>query len=321
MDLLSGIFPLGLGCAALGNLYREVTDDQARETFEAAWDAGVRLYDVAPHYGLGLAERRLGELLTTVARHDVLVSTKVGRLLERGAGGQTAPDTQGFAVSTDLRRVIDFSGDGVLRSFEASRSRLNLDRIDIALLHDPDDHIEQALEEAYPALERLRAEKLVGVIGVGTNKTVVAERFVRDTDIDVLLIAGRWTLLDQSAGDSLLPLCLERGVDVLVGGMLNSGILGDEHPDASSLYNYRPVQPEVLARARALAVTCARQGLSLAHAATTFASRHPAVTAVLVGARSASEVQAAVVAINDDVDQATLDELGAVGRGDVVAPS
>jgi D-threo-aldose 1-dehydrogenase len=321
MDLIADSLPLGLGCAALGNLYREVTDDQARETFDAAWNAGVRLYDVAPHYGLGVAEQRVGELLATVVRDDALVSTKVGRLLEHDDSGQNALDTQGFAVSTDLRRVIDFSGDGVLRSVDASLSRLNLDRLDIVLIHDPDDHMQQAMEAAYPALERLRAEKLVRAIGVGTNKSAVAERFVRDSDIDVVLIAGRWTLLDQSAGESLLPLCLARHVDVLVGGVLNSGILGDEHPDESSHYNYRPVQPEVLARAQALAVACAVRGLSLPHVATAFAARHPAVTAVLVGARNAKEVQAAVDALRDDLDQATLDELAAVGRGEAAAPS
>lgn len=317
MDLLSGTFPLGLGCAALGSLYREVTDDQAKETFDAAWGAGVRLYDVAPHYGLGMAERRLGALLATVPRNEALVSTKVGRVLEHVADGTSAPDTQGFAVSTDLRRVVDFTADGVLRSFEASLSRLNLDRIDVVLLHDPDDHMDEALGAAYPVLERLRAEKLVRAIGVGTNRSAVAERFVRDCDIDVVLIAGRWTLLDQSAGESLLPTCLERGVDVMVGGVLNSGILGDEHPDGSSVYNYRPVQPEVLARAQALAAACAGKGLSVPHVATAFASRHPAVTAVLVGARSASEVMAAVDAINDDLDQAMLDGLAVVGRGGI----
>jgi D-threo-aldose 1-dehydrogenase len=321
MDLLAGGLPLGLGCAAMGNLYREVTDDQAQETFAAAWDAGVRLYDVAPHYGLGVAEQRLGRLLATVPRDEVLVSTKVGRLLEHDADGQKTMDAQGFAVSTDLRRVIDFSREGVLRSVDDSLTRLKLDRLDIVLLHDPDNHIEAAMEAGYPALERLRAEKLVRAIGVGTNNSTVAERFVRDTDIDVVLVAGRWTLLDQSAGESLLPLCLERGVDVLIGGVLNSGILGDEHPDESSRYNYRPVLPEVLARAQALAVACAQRGLSLPHAATDFASRHPAVTAVLVGARSASEVQAAVSALNGDVDQATLDEIAAVGRGDISATS
>jgi D-threo-aldose 1-dehydrogenase len=248
---------------------------------------------------------------------DVLVSTKVGRLLEPVPSGDNAPDTQGFAVTTDLRRIIDFSADGAMRSFEASLSRLDLDRLDIVLLHDPDNHIEQALSDALPALARLRAEKVVRAIGVGTNKTAVAEHFVRAADIDVVLIAGRWTLLDQSAGESLLPMCLARGIDVLAGGVLNSGILGDQRPDESSLYNYRPVQPETLARAQALAVACARRGVSLAHAATMFASRHPAVTAVLVGARSASEVQAAVDALRGDLDQSALDELAAVGRGDV----
>jgi D-threo-aldose 1-dehydrogenase len=316
MEMLSGTFPLGLGCAALGNLYREVTDDQAKETFDAAWDAGVRLYDVAPHYGLGVAERRLGELLTAVPRDEVLVSTKVGRLLEPLADGENVLDTQGFAVSTNLRRVFDFSDDGVVRSLESSLSRLAVDRIDVVLLHDPDDHLNQALGEAYPALERLRTEKMVRAIGVGTNRSAVAERFVRDSDIDVVLIAGRWTLLDQSAGESLLPMCHERRVDVMVGGVLNSGILGNEHPDESSRYNYRPVQPEVLVRAQALAAACARHGISLPHAATAFAARHPAVTAVLVGARNASEVQAAADAINDDLDQATLDELAAIGRGE-----
>ncbi|HVQ90942.1 MAG TPA: aldo/keto reductase [Mycobacteriales bacterium] len=319
MTLPARVGPLGLGCAPFGNLYREITDEQAAETFRTAWDLGVRLFDVAPHYGLGLAERRLGRLLTGVPRADVIVSTKVGRLLEPYPDGRARPDAEGFAVRSPLRRVRDYSADGVRRSVESSLDRLGLDRLDIALVHDPDEHVEQALTGALPALAQLRAEGVVGAIGVGMNQVAGPERFVRESDVDVLLVAGRWTLLDRSAGATLFPLCQQRGVSVLLGGVLNSGLLGQDHPDGSATYDYRPAARSVLERAAAFAAASRRHGLPLARAATAFAARHPAVTSVLIGARTPDEVRAAHTALTEPIPARILDDIAAARPADPAA--
>ncbi|MEN3358588.1 MAG: D-threo-aldose 1-dehydrogenase [Mycobacteriales bacterium] len=309
MRLPARVGPLGLGCAPFGNLYREVSDDQCTQTFRAAWDLGVRLFDVAPHYGLGLAEQRLGQLLADVRREDAIVSTKVGRLLEPYPDGQARPDTDGFAVTSRLRRVRDYSADGVRRSVEISLRRLGLDRLDIVLVHDPDEHVEQALTEALPALVKLRDEGVVGAIGVGMNQVAAPERFVRESDVDVVLVAGRWTLLDRSAGETLFPLCQQRGVAVLLGGVLNSGLLGQDRPDGSATYDYRPAPGPVLDRVAAFAAASRRHGLPLARAAVAFAGRHPAVTSVLIGARTPDEVRAAHTALNEPVPAPVLADI------------
>ena len=316
MRLPASCVPLGLGCAAFGNLYEEVPEAQVEETFQAAWDIGIRLYDVAPHYGLGLAEERLGRLLRSVPRDEAVVSSKVGRLLIPNASGATTPDSEGFTVTRAVHRQVDFSREGVRRSVEDSLRRLGLDRLDIALIHDPDDAMDVAVNEAFPALDSLRAEGVVGAIGVGTKRTVDAERFVRETDTDVVLIAGRYSLLDRSAAMSLLPACRERGVDVLVGGVLNSGILGMETPDDTALYEYGPVPPDVLERARALAATCRAAGVRLPVAATAFPLTHPAVTSVLTGARSAAEVREAHAAVTTPIPP---ELLAAITRGETCA--
>ncbi|GAA1764420.1 aldo/keto reductase [Luedemannella helvata] len=278
---------LALGTAPLAGLYEPVSDAVAAATLSAAWDGGVRLFDTAPHYGAGLAERRLGEFLRGLPRDDYTVVTKVGRLL---VPGRAAHDEEGFVgAPRDVVRVRDYSADGVRRSLAESLERLGLDRVDVALIHDPDEHWAEAVGAAYPALAGLRDEGVVRAIGAGMNQSAMLTRFVRETDIDVVLVAGRYTLLDREAAADLLPACGQRGVGVLVGGAFNSGILADPRPGAR--YNYAPADPAVLARARAMQRLCAAYGVPLAAAAVQFPLRHPAVSAVVAGMRGAGEVR------------------------------
>ncbi|OIJ67277.1 aldo/keto reductase [Streptomyces mangrovisoli] len=298
--------PLAFGAAGIGNLYTEVTDEQAYDAVAAAWHSGIRYFDSAPHYGLGLSERRLGAALRELPRAEYTVSTKVGRLLEAASGGGDDL-TNGFAVPATHRRVWDFSADGVRRSLEASLVRLGLDRVDVVYLHDPDDHGEQAFREGYPALEKLRAEGVVGAIGAGMNQTAMLTRFVRETDVDVVLCAGRHTLLDHEAEAGLLPAALERGVSVVVGGAFNSGLLADPRPGAT--YNYAAAPPELLDRALGMKAVAERHGIGLRAAALAFCSAHPAVASVLVGTRSAAEVRDAAAQFATPVPDAFWQEL------------
>ncbi|MFL6128532.1 MAG: aldo/keto reductase [Mycobacteriales bacterium] len=285
---------LGLGGGPLGNLYAEVEDATARATVDAAWEAGVRYFDTAPHYGLGLAERRLGAALADKPRAEYAVSTKIGRLLEpnpRRTGSDLAAG--GFAVPDDLRRRWDFSADGVRRSLAASLQRLGLDRVDVLLVHDADEHVDQAIAEAIPALVELRDQGVVGAVGVGMNQWQAPLRMVTETPIDVVMLAGRWTLLDRS-GAPLLEACAERGVSVLAAAPYNSGLLARPRPTAESFLDYVPVRPDPLERATALADACDRHGVELPAAALRFPLRHPAVAAVVAGVRSPNELTAAV---------------------------
>ncbi|MET8770029.1 aldo/keto reductase [Streptomyces sp. NPDC004658] len=278
---------LGFGVAALGNLYTPVGEEQAHAAVRAAWERGIRYFDTAPHYGLGLSERRLGAALRAYDRADYTVSTKVGRRLEPADG--TGDDlANGFAVPATHRRVWDFTADGIRRTLEASLERLGLDRVDIVYLHDPDDHAEEAFRDGYPALEKLRSEGVVGAIGAGMNQTGMLTRFVRDTDVDVVLCAGRYTLLDQSAATELLPEAVRRGVSVVIGGAFNSGLLAD--PEHHPTYNYTEAPRELLERALRIKAVAERHGTTLRAAALAFCSAHPAVKSVLAGARSAAEV-------------------------------
>ncbi|MEU5478248.1 aldo/keto reductase [Streptomyces mirabilis] len=281
---------LSFGAAGIGNLFTAVSDEQAYETVDAAWSGGIRYFDTAPHYGIGLSERRLGTALRDRPRAEYTLSTKVGRLLEptgADAGGDDLAD--GFAVPATHRRVWDFSAEGVRRGIEASLERLGLDRVDIVYLHDPDDHAEQAFHEGYPALERLRSEGVVGAIGAGMNQAEMLTRFVRDTDVDVVLCAGRYTLLDHDALTELLPAAQERGTSVVIGGAFNSGLLADPRPGAT--YNYATAPAELLDRALRLKEIAERHGTTLRAAALAFPAAHPAVASVLAGARSAHEVR------------------------------
>jgi D-threo-aldose 1-dehydrogenase len=278
---------LGLGTAGIAGLYTEVTDEQAYEAVSAAWQRGIRYYDTAPHYGLGVSERRLGAVLREHPREQYTLSTKVGRRLEPSSDGGDDL-AHGFAVPATHRRVWDFTADGIRRTLDASLERLGVDRVDIVYLHDPDDHAEQAFREACPALEKLRSEGVVGAIGAGMNQAEMLTRFVRETDVDVVLCAGRYTLLDQSALTELLPAAVARGVSVVIGGAFNSGLLADPKPGAT--YDYAAVPPELLDRALRMQAVAERHGISLRAAALAFCAAHPAVTSVLVGARSAAEV-------------------------------
>lgn len=281
---------LGLGCAALGNLYRAVTDEVAAATVEAAWTAGIRYFDTAPHYGLGLSEQRLGRALRGRPRDVYTVSTKVGRLLVPDPAGAGRPDPEGFVVPATHRRVRDFSRDGVRRCLDQSLERLGLDRIDLVLLHDPEGHDRAALDEAYPALAQLRAAGVVGTIGVGSKDPGILQRFVTQTDVDTILLAGRYTLLEQPALDELLPACLDRNVQVINAGVFNSGLLAVADPHEGLPYEYGPASDGVLRRARALAGVCTRHGSSLPAAALAFAGGHPAVACVLLGAQTPEEL-------------------------------
>jgi D-threo-aldose 1-dehydrogenase len=303
---------LSLGGAALGNLFDEVDDATARATVDAAWAGGIRTFDTAPHYGLGLSERRLGEALRDRPRDDYVICTKVGRLLAPAAPPY-GRDRQGFAVAATHVRVFDFSSDGVRRSLDASLARLGLDRVDIVLLHDPDDHGDQALTQAYPALEQLRAQGAVGAIGVGMNQAEMLTRFVTDTDIDVVLVAGRYTLLDRSAAFALLPAALDRGIAVLAGGVFNSGLLAA--PAADARFDYEQAPAALIARARRLQAACERFGVPLRAAAARFPLGHPAVASVLIGARSAAEVSDAISLRAVDIPAALWDAIAQPEEG------
>jgi D-threo-aldose 1-dehydrogenase len=280
---------LGFGAAQIGNLYRATTDDEASRALAAAWDAGIRYFDTAPHYGLGLSEQRLGRALRHHPRENFVVSTKVGRLLEP-TGSTSEPDPEGFAVPATHRRVRDYSRDGVLRSIEESLERLGLDRIDLVLIHDPDDNARQALDEAAPALSQLRSEGVIGGYGAGMNQAAMLTRFVRETDVDVVMVAGRYTLLDQSASHDLLPAALERGVGVVNAGIYNSGLLSRPCPQPADRFDYADVPSEVSERATRMAALCDQFGVDLPTAATAFAARHPAVVSVVVGLRTPGHV-------------------------------
>jgi D-threo-aldose 1-dehydrogenase len=281
---------LSLGTAPLGNLFAAVDERGAAEVVAAALACGIGYLDTAPHYGVGLAEERIGRALaeSAVKRGDLTISTKVGRLLRPLAPGE-APDAQGFVDTPPRARVWDFSRDGIRASLEASLTRLGLDRIDIALLHDPDDHEREVYETGYAALAELRAEGVVGAIGAGMNQTAMLTRLVRDFDLDVVLCAGRYTLLDQSAYADLLPECVRRGTSVVIGGVFNSGLLADPKPGAT--FDYAPARAELVDRALAIKEVCDSFGVALRAAAVRFPLRHPAVASVLVGCRSAAEVR------------------------------
>jgi D-threo-aldose 1-dehydrogenase len=285
---------LGFGTAPLAGLFTPVSDEQAAATLKAAWDAGFRYFDTAPHYGLGVAERRLGEALAEWPRDEVVVSTKVGRLLVPNPGGEDRLDDDGFAVPAVVRREFDFSRDGVLRSFEESLDRLGLDRVDIVYLHDPDEHWDAASTTGVDTLVELRDQGVVRAIGVGMNQSAMLTEFVRRTDIDLVLIAGRYTLLEQGALDDLLPAAAERGVDVVAGAIYNSGLLSRPRPAADATYDYAPVPADVRDRVLRLAEACEAAGTSLPVVATRFPLRNPQVVSALLGLRSPEEVAQAV---------------------------
>ena len=288
-----GLTELGLGTSQFGNLYRETTEEEAAEAVDAAWQAGIRYFDTAPHYGLGLSESRIGRLLADRPRDEFVISTKVGRLLvpNQGVAGR---DPEGFDVPATMRRVRDFSRDGVLRSLEQSLQRLGLDRVDILYLHDPDEHWEQASKEAVPALVELRDQGVIGAFGVGMNQSEMPARFIRECDVDLVMLAGRYTLLEQGGLEDLLPLADERGVGVVIAGVYNSGLLAQNRPSRNPMYEYQTAPGDLVLRAHQIADVCERYGVTLPDVALAFVRAHPAVLATVVGARTAAQVRSNV---------------------------
>jgi D-threo-aldose 1-dehydrogenase len=318
---------LGLGGAPLGNLFRAVTEVDARDTVLAAWAAGLRYFDTAPLYGHGLSERRLGAALRDRPRGDFVLSTKVGRRLEA-----RAPAAAAGGVYVDVPPVLpvyDYGYEGTLRSVEASLDRLGLDRVDVLFVHDVGAHthgadgertVRETLGGAVPALERLRREARVRAIGVGVNEWQVAQRMVEAADLDCVLLAGRYSLLEQGALETFLPLCARRGVGVIIGGAFNSGILATGAVPGAP-YNYAPAPPGVQERVRALERVCAGHGVPLAAAALQFPLAHPAVAAVVVGARSAAEVARDVMLAQTVIPGALWRDLRTAGLIHAAAPT
>lgn len=272
----------GLGCAPIGGLYTEVSEEDAHATIHTALQLGLRFFDTAPHYGAGLSENRLGVALNGIDRDSVSVATKVGRLIVT-EDGEPAP-----IGAVGHHTVFDLSRDAVLRSLESSLSRLQLSRIDVLYLHDP-ENVDAAIKTSIPTMIKLRDEGLVRLIGVGMNYSAPLARFAAETGIDIVMVAGRYTLLDRSAEAELFPATQAAGVDVIAAGVLNTGILANPHP--GSYYNYQPAPTELLVRAQSLESECATFGVRLATAAIQFPLQHPAVSGVVVGARTAAEVR------------------------------
>lgn len=286
---------LGLGTAPLGGLYSAVSEEQAQATLEHAWACGIRLFDTAPLYGFGLSEQRAGRFLAGKPRDEFVLSTKVGRLLREEGIPDPSNYVDGkpiFMGVPDVRPVFDFSAEGVHVSLSESYRRLGMDRVDLAYLHDPDNHWSDASHQGLSAMRMLRAQGRIAGIGAGMNQCAMLTRFVEESDVDVVLVAGRFSLLDNSAALSLLPACARRGVAVVVGGVFNSGILAD--PQQGATFDYVPAGRQVQERVSQLKAGCDRHRVPLRAAALQFPRRHPAVTAVLVGARSPEEVDDAV---------------------------
>lgn len=306
-----------LGCSQLGGLYRPVDEATAEATLEAAWAAGVRAFDTAPHYGAGLSERRVGKFLSQMPRETYTLSTKVGRLLV-----PTDDDTdgdEGFFGGDRNRRVLDYSSSGVRRSLDDSLNRLGLDRVDTLYVHDPDDHLDQAIDEALPALADLRNQGAVQHVGAGMNDDEAVARIVAETDADQIMLANRYTLLDRSGEKRLLPLCAERNVTVVVAGVYNSGLLADPKPGAS--YDYAEADAAIVGRAQALRDLCSEFDVPLRAAAVQFSLRRPEVTAVALGCRGPQQVTDNLTMLTWDIPQALWNALDELTLASAVTPT
>ncbi|ETK36823.1 aldo/keto reductase [Microbispora sp. ATCC PTA-5024] len=303
---------LGLGGSPLGNLGRAVSDDEAARTVRRAWDRGIRYFDTAPHYGLGLSERRIGAELRRRPRDEFVLSTKVGRLIVPNPEPRERDD-DGFAVPGDRTRRWDFSAAGVERSLQESLERLGLDSVDILYAHDPDQAGEGAAREGLASLARLKAAGLVKAIGIGTNATAGLARIIEDGLVDVIMLANRYSLLDHSGLDSVLAPAHEAGVAVVAAGVFATGLLSTARPAPGATYEYRAADAEVIGRAGRLAAICEDHGVELPAAALAFPLLHPAVAAVAVGMRSPGEVDEDLRRFETDVPDGLWTDLVAEG--------
>jgi D-threo-aldose 1-dehydrogenase len=285
-----------LGGAALGNLFAPVSDADAADLLRRAWADGCRRFDTAPHYGHGLSERRFGDALRPQDRRQYVLSSKVGRLLSPWA--EAPREQHGYVGGLPFAQRWDFSASGIRRSVEDSLQRLGLARLDVAYVHDMDavthgaegpQVLRQVLDESLPTLNALRAEGLVGAVGLGVNDAQAVLDVLAHADLDEVLVAGRYTLLDQAAMPGMLPACAERGVRVVLGGLFNSGLLAHDAPAAASTFDYQPARVAMRERAARLAAVCARHGTPLRAVALQFAAAHPAVSVLLLGARQVDE--------------------------------
>jgi len=298
---------LGYGAANVGNLYRAISDEDARAVLEAAWESGIRYFDTAPHYGLGLSERRLGSFLATKPRADFVVSTKVGRLLRPSAEtAHVLDDANQFAVPASLRRVWDFSAGGIRASLDESLERLGLSEVDVLYMHDPDEHdLTADLSTGVPALAALRDEGLVTAVGIGSKSTAALLAAVRTGALDLAMVAGRYTLLEQA--DEVVAACHETRVAIVAAAIFNSGLLSKPRPGGR--YEYGAVPPELLARAQRIAEVCERHGATLPEAALQFPLREPAVHSVVVGAATPEQVRENARRMEAEIPEALWDEL------------
>ncbi len=319
---------LGFGTAPLGNLYRATTDKDAQATLDAAWKAGVRYYDTAPLYGLGLSETRLNQFLRGKKRSDYVLSSKVGRLLE-----VCQPDKRTgigkFFNTPNRREVFDYSYDGVMRSLEFSLERLGVDSIDVVFAHDcdvfthgsvekRDAYVKTFMEGGYKALVKLRDQKVIKAFGAGVNEWQVCETLTKAGDFDLFLLAGRYTLLEQEALNSFLPLCEERGIGIVLGGPYNSGILATG-PKKGAFYNYEPAPTPILERVGQIEAICKKHKVKLPEGALRFPLLHPSVVSVIPGAVSPKEVALNVKTLSAKISKALWKDMKAAGLMDARA--
>ncbi len=321
---------MGFGGAPLGNLYAELADDEALATVRAVYDGGIRYLDTAPYYGHGLSEHRIGQALRNVPRDSFVLSTKIGRLLKPEDPSRIEPGQ--FPGCLPFKPVFDYSYDGVMRSFEDSLQRLGFHRIDIMLIHDvdmwthqtqeaTDARFREVMEGGYKALDKLRAEGVIGAIGCGLNEWQACERFARAGDFDCFLLASRYTLLEQQSLDTLLPLCQQKSISIIIGGPYNTGILATG-ATPGAYYNYVPAPPEILDKVRKIEAVCARHDVPLPAAALAFPLHHPAVAAVIPGARSVTEIERNIATYQTTIPTALWRDLKSEGllRADAPTP-
>jgi D-threo-aldose 1-dehydrogenase len=304
---------LVLGLVPLGNLYKAVPEEEAQAVLQTWWNRGLRTFDVAPVYGFGIAEERLGRFLRDKPRDAFMVSTKVGRPVRKGAPRDPElywPDGRPYFFDTPegVFPYYDYTRDGMLWGFEQSLRRLSLDRVDYVHMHDPDDHLREAVDVVFPTLAEMRAAGVIGAIGVGTNWGRVGHAVARECHLDCVLLAGRYTLLDFEGTESLLPLCEQRGISVINGGVFNGGFLADPKPGGT--FQYRPTYDRALIeRALRVKAVCEAHGVPVKAAAVQFSLGHPAVAAVTVGASSVSHANEVIDLFESSIPDAVWDTL------------
>lgn len=313
---------LGFGTAPLGNLLKAISDDEAHATLERAWEVGVRYFDTAPFYGLGLSETRLNRFLRDKPRDAYTLSTKVGRLLKPVPDGTgTGPDK--WLEAPSRQQIFDYTYDGVMRSIELSLERLGLNRLDILYVHDIDvsnlgtrenvyAKVDQLMAGGYHALEQLRGEGVIKAFGAGLNEWEVCQQLIERGDFDMFLLAGRYTLLEQEALETTLPLCEQRGIGIVIGGPYNSGILASG-PKPGAFYNYEPAPEAILQRVTSIEAICNAHGVRMVDAAFQFPLRHPTVVSVIPGGQGVAEMNSNLAASHANIPSALWDDLKSAG--------